>query len=98
MPKKQIDLQIHTTASDGAFSPLEIIDIALKKGMKTIAITDHDTISGLKEAVEYINDKNIEFVPGVELSCHENFYPKTIDVLGLFIDYNNKDIRDFIKK
>lgn len=95
---KKIDLQIHTTASDGKSSPSEIIRLAINKGMKAIAITDHDTISGLREAMEYKKDKNIELVSGIELSCHEDFYQKTIDVLGLFIDYKNKELKEFIKK
>lgn len=97
MPKKPVDLQIHTTASDGKFSPKEIVDLAIKKGMKAIAITDHDTVLGVKEAVEYGKEKGLEVVPGVELSCHEDFYSKTIDVLGLFIDYKNKYVHDFLE-
>jgi len=94
---KKIDLQIHTNYSDGAFSPKEIIDLAIKSEMKAIAITDHDTISGLKEAVNYSKDKDLEFIPGIELSCHESFYPRTIDILGLFINHKNKELNDFIK-
>ena len=59
---KKIDLQIHTNYSDGAFSPKEIIDLAIKSEMKAIAITDHDTISGLKEAVNYSKDKDLELI------------------------------------
>ncbi|MBS3072632.1 PHP domain-containing protein [Candidatus Pacearchaeota archaeon] len=95
---KKIDLQIHTNFSDGVFSPKEIVDLAIKNKMKAIAITDHDTISGLKEAIEYSKDKNLEFVPGVEFSCHEEFYTQTIDVLGLFINHKNEELNEFIKK
>jgi adenylyl-sulfate kinase len=93
-----VDLQIHSTYSDGKFSPKEILDMALERGMKAIAITDHDTIGGIEEAIEYCKDKDIEFVSGVELSCKEEFYSGTIDVLGLFIDSENEDLRRFIKK
>jgi len=95
---KPCDLQIHTTASDGKFSSREIVDLALKKEIKVIAITDHDTISGLNDAIEYANGKNIEIVPGVELSCHEDFFTGTIDVLGIFIDHKNSELEDFLKE
>src|SRR3972149_6720585 len=89
---------MHTTSSDGSLSPSQVVDLAVKKGMKAIAITDHDTLSGLKEAVEYATGKNLEVVEGVELSCHELFYPKTIDVLGLFVSYKSKDLNNFLEK
>ena len=54
-----IDLHSHTTASDGEKTPEELIDLALSKKLSAIAITDHDTISGLKSAFEYSKDKNI---------------------------------------
>jgi len=95
---KKIDLQIHTTASDGSLSPKEVIDLAIKKGMKAIAITDHDTLSGIPEALEYAKEKNIEVIPGVEISCHEKDYKVAIDVLGLFIDYRNKELNRFLEK
>lgn len=92
---KFIDLHIHSNSSDGQFSPSEIIDIAIRKKMKAIAITDHDTIDGLKEAIEYSKDKSIEFVPGVEIKCDE---PKlgffNVHVIGLFIN-PNKYIKKF---
>lgn len=84
---KQIDLHIHTNASDGEHSPKEIIDIAISKNMKAIAITDHDTIAGIKSALDYVKSKEIEFVPGIEIGCDE---PKLdfldIHVIGLFIN------------
>ncbi|MEK6873875.1 MAG: PHP domain-containing protein [Nanoarchaeota archaeon] len=95
---KEIDLQIHTNCSDGAFSPKEIVDLAIKRGMKAIAITDHDTISGIKEAINYSKNKDIDFISGIELSCHEPFYSRTIDILGLFINHEDKELNNFIKK
>ena len=54
-----IDLHVHTTASDGQYSPTEIIQKAVDKNLKAIAITDHDTTGGLKQAVEYAKKKNV---------------------------------------
>lgn len=90
----KIDLQVHTNSSDGIFSAKEIIDLSIKKGIKVLAITDHNSVAGLKEAEDYSKDKNIEFVPGIELSCKEkSFQTPVIDVLGLFIDYENSNLK-----
>lgn len=95
---EKIDLQIHSTASDGNFSPTEVIDIAIKNEMKAIAITDHDTVSGIQEAIDYSKDKQIEFIPGIEISCKESEFKPTIDILGLFIDHNNQELINFLDK
>ena len=95
---KKIDLQMHTTFSDGKFSPQEVIDFALAKGMEAIAITDHDSVKGIVPALAYCKNKPIIFVPGIELSCRENFYEGTIDVLGLFIDHTNTALEKFIAR
>ncbi len=86
-----IDLHIHTTASDGIFSPTEIIDKALEKKIPAIAITDHDTIDGLKEAIEYAKDKPIDFIPSVELGCSEG---DMLHIVGLGIDPENKELKE----
>ena len=95
---KPVDLQMHTTASDGIYDPKKIIDLSLEKNMKVIAITDHDSVDGIKKAIDYANGKIIEFVPGIELSCYEASYGRTIDILGLFIDYTNKELIEFIER
>jgi len=68
---KTIDLHIHTTASDGTYTPKELIDYAVKKGLSAIAITDHDTMSGIQEAMDYISEYKlpIELIPGMEMSA-----------------------------
>lgn len=63
-----IDLHMHTTASDGQYSPRELVCKAAEKNMKVLAITDHDTISGLKEGAEACKEKEIIFVPGIEIN------------------------------
>jgi hypothetical protein len=92
MPKK-IDLHCHTLASDGELSAEELIDLAVKKNLKAIAITDHDSLGSLKKAIDYSKGRNIKVVPGVEISCDDPlFNHDKIDVLGLFVDYNNKSL------
>ena len=64
-----IDLHIHSTASDGSFTPKEIIQQAQENGLKAISLTDHDTIDGIKEIVNQVHPLPVEFIPGVEISC-----------------------------
>lgn len=63
-----IDLHIHSTASDGTFSPCEILSLAKKLNLSAIAITDHDTIAGSKEAIDAGIPSEIKFLTGVEIS------------------------------
>ena len=64
-----LDLHIHTTASDGTVTPEEVVRLAKKKGFSLIAITDHDTMDGVKEAMEAGKKYNVEVIPGVEISA-----------------------------
>ena len=64
-----IDLHIHTTASDGTFTPLEIVAHAIKLKLKAIAITDHDTLAGSSEALNSGIPASLEFLTGVEISA-----------------------------
>ncbi|MBR4790812.1 MAG: PHP domain-containing protein [Treponema sp.] len=63
-----IDLHVHTTASDGQYTPAQIIEKAAEKNISTIAITDHDTVAGLEEGAAAAKKHGITFVPGVELN------------------------------
>ena len=64
-----LDLHIHTTASDGTCTPEQVVRMARKKGFSLIAITDHDTMDGVKEALEAGRQNNVEVIPGVEISA-----------------------------
>ena len=89
--EKIIDLHIHTNLSDGALSSKEIIDESSKIGLKTISITDHDTIEAYdKEIIEYANNKGINLIPGVEISTKIN--KCGIHVLGYNFDINNNEL------
>lgn len=86
-----IDLHIHSTASDGKFSPKELIDLAIKNKIPAIALTDHNRTSGNKEAEEYAAGK-IEFIPGIEITITPPKGSRELHMVGLFIDSENKDI------
>ncbi len=81
-----IDLHVHTTASDGALSPTEVVEAALRARLKAIAVTDHDTVDGLDEALAAGRRLGLEVVPGVEFSVIFDA-PGFMHLLGLFIDH-----------
>ena len=76
-----IDLHIHTTASDGQYTPTQIVEKAAEKNITTIAITDHDTVAGLEEGATAAKEHGITFVPGVELNI--SFPTGEFHLLGL---------------
>ncbi|THB80068.1 MAG: PHP domain-containing protein [Desulfobacteraceae bacterium] len=80
------DLHNHTRASDGDFSPSELVRRAAGIGLKAIGITDHDTIGGLEEAVECARDLDIEVIPGVEVSIRfkDDAFTGTLHLLCYF--------------
>jgi hypothetical protein len=80
---KRIDLHTHTIASDGTFSPAELVRLARRLGLAAVAVTDHDTANGLDEALEAGRALGIEVVPGIEISAE--FQPGTMHMLGYFI-------------
>ena len=79
-----LDLHIHTSASDGQYSPAETVRLAAQKGAACIAITDHDTVAGLDEALRAANETGIECIPGIEISVQGN---RELHILGYYIDY-----------
>ncbi|MBE6071098.1 MAG: PHP domain-containing protein [Clostridium butyricum] len=89
------DFHVHTSSSDGLLSPQDAVYRAYKNNVKYLAITDHDTVSGLDEAYEECKKYDILFIPGIELSTQYN--NESVHILGFFKDksYNNKD---FIKE
>ena len=87
------DLHIHSNYSDGTWSVENIVDYAIKQKLTHIAISDHDTISGIKPALNYAKDK-IEIIPAVEINSLYSFDSINHDlhILGYFIDINNKNL------
>ena len=83
---KQIDLHIHSSASDGTDSPAEVVRKAHALDLAAVAITDHDTVSGCAEAAEKGQELGIETVSGVELTSR---YGRTIHILGYYLRTNS---------
>ncbi len=85
------DLHVHTTASDGEYSPKDIVRLAKKEGLKTIAITDHDTIDGVLEGLLEGIEQKIDVIPGIELGVS---YPYgKLHILGYFIDFTDENFQ-----
>jgi predicted metal-dependent phosphoesterase TrpH len=82
-----VDLHLHTTASDGVRSPSEIVNYAKSKGLQAIAITDHDTIEGVAEAVAEGERIGFEVIPGIEISAEHS--PGSMHLLGYFLDIHH---------
>ncbi len=92
---KKVDLHTHTTYSDGALTPKELLDLAKKKGISTIGITDHDTVDGIDEAIKYGEEIGIEVIPGLELST--DVEGSEVHLLGYFIDYKNNELKNYLQ-
>jgi predicted metal-dependent phosphoesterase TrpH len=86
------DFHCHSNRSDGTRSPAELVDLAYANGVRTFALTDHDTLEGIEEArAAAARHPGFTFIPGVELSCD---VPGTeVHMLGLFVDTENAAFR-----
>ena len=90
-----IDLHVHTTASDGQYTPSQIIQKACEKNLKAIAITDHDTVAGLEEAKEAGERFGITVVPGIELNI--TFPTGEFHLLGLGIKSPSDSLKNIVE-
>ena len=94
---KRIDLHIHTTMSDGAFTPKQVIDEAYKNGVSVMAIADHDTTeSYTDELFEYAKSKNIKLIPAVEISTKAS--KAGVHVLGYNFDWKDEKFKEELFK
>lgn len=85
-----IDLHVHSHFSDGTKSPAELVRLASKMGVSAIAITDHDTMDGIAEALAASGEYDVEVIPGVEISVvHEGL---VLHILGYYLDPLQRDL------
>lgn len=91
------DFHTHSTASDGSFTPSEVVKKSSEKGVKYLALTDHDTLSGIDEAKNLADSLGTTFIPGIELSTSHN--KETVHLLGFFKgdDYKNPELNQFLQ-
>ena len=100
-----IDLHMHSIYSDGTDTPAELVDLALEKELVAMALTDHDSVEGVGEAMKAAEGKPIEVISGVEISCEYVVPPqagqgsrkKEIHILGYGIDTQNSGLLDALQ-
>lgn len=92
---KMIDLHVHTSASDGTYSPSGIVKLANKAGLAALAITDHDTVDGVNEAVCAAAGTGIEVVPGVEIGVGDT---DDMHIIGLYVNIQSPDFAAVMKR
>jgi predicted metal-dependent phosphoesterase TrpH len=78
------DMHVHSTASDGAVAPADLVQLAKDRGLLGMALTDHDTASGFAEAFAKAGELDFTLIPGIELSAETN--EKDVHVLGYWLD------------
>ncbi len=91
---KAIDLHTHTCKSDGSYTPTELVDYAIEKNLAAVAVTDHDSIEGLDEAVLHaaaLRERglpSVEVIPGIEFST--KYQKQDVHIVGLYISYKKE--------
>jgi 3',5'-nucleoside bisphosphate phosphatase len=92
-----VDLHVHTTFSDGAFTPGQAVAYAREVGLYAISITDHDMVDGIEPAIAEGKDLGVEVIPGVELSSEAGGpRPNEIHILGYYIDYKDEHFQQWL--
>jgi 3',5'-nucleoside bisphosphate phosphatase len=92
---KYADLHVHTTFSDGTYTPAQLVKEALARGVCALALVDHDTTQGIAGAIATARGSDLEIIPGVELSAqYEN---QEVHILGYFLDYQDKVLLEKLK-
>ncbi|TIH14743.1 PHP domain-containing protein [Marinifilum sp. JC120] len=91
-----IDLHTHSTASDGTFSPAELVRAAKEAGLAAMALTDHDTMEGLPEALETGVKVGVEVIPGCELSVESKV--GVLHIVGLWVDPYSERLKRVFEK
>ena len=102
MPKI-IDLHTHSTASDGDDSPSHLVHAVLRANVDVFALTDHDTLSGISEAANAVQNTGTTMVPGIELSAQvidpfPDSKPRSVHLLGYLVDLESPELLDEIEK
>ena len=91
---KFADLHLHSIFSDGTYTPQELIDEAQKVNLSCISVVDHDTVSAIAPLLELSATRDVEVLPGLELTAE--YHGLEIHILGYLIDYKNKELLERI--
>ena len=90
----KVDLPTHSSCSDGNFPPPQLLNILKNSGLSIASLTDHDSVNGVSEAIDYGNKIGITVIPGVEISS--DLDDQEIHILGYFVDHKNKKLLEFL--
>ena len=88
----KVDLHCHTNISDCSLAFDEILELAVKEGVSHLAITNHDTTTGLDEMVSKGKEKSVEIIPGIEISAYDYLRKKRVHILGYYIEPNHPEL------
>jgi predicted metal-dependent phosphoesterase TrpH len=91
----RVDLHIHSTASDGTLTPSEVVHLALERGLRVIALTDHDTVSGVVEAQAAAAGSGLEVIAGVEINAAGD--GTSLHMLGFYVDPQNPPLTEKLR-
>lgn len=91
-----IDLHLHTTASDGVCDPAVLVDLAWRAGIRSMSVTDHDTVAALTEAEGAAAASGIAFVNGIEITAVHD--ARDVHVLGYFFDRDDAELARFLEQ
>ena len=92
---QKVDLHVHSNCSDGSMTPRELVRYAKSKGLAAIALTDHDSVDGVREAMDEGNKIGLTVVPGIELSAKSE---TETHILGFYIDTESTILKETLKK
>lgn len=93
---RRIDLHVHSSCSDGTCSPSALVAYAQEKGLSAMALTDHDTVAGVQEAIEAAGGTGLKLIPGVELSAE--YRGNDIHILGLYLNHRSGELLSYLEK
>jgi len=92
----RVDLHLHTTVSDGALRPEELVRAASIAGIQVMAVTDHDSVDGIRDAERAASDLSIQVIPGIEVSA--GLDGDDVHVLGYFLDPDDRVLREALSR
>src|SRR5882724_7952317 len=90
-----VDLHTHSTASDGLYSPSDLVQHASEAGLLVLALTDHDTTNGIEAAAQAARKLGLDFIPGIEINTDVS--GGEVHVLGYFLDYQQSAFQQILQ-
>ncbi|RUM42460.1 MAG: phosphatase [Desulfurobacterium sp.] len=96
-PLQKVDLHSHSTASDGSLAPREVVKKSKEKGIYIFSLTDHDTVCGVREAIEEGKRLGVKVIPGIEVTADTSFLGegrREFHILGYYVDIDSEPLKE----